>query len=209
METYNYFKKTKVTAALAPRELGSLNELTDVLQNQFSSGAYTHHQKSVIADAPSCFGDGARRLVAYVGGLDLTGGRYDTPDHELFKTLLNEHDGDFRNSNAKMLSPYQGPREPWHDIHCYVEGLIAYDVFLNFHDRWQVQGAKYGDLIDLRQTSIDINAPLDMDQQRAWSCQFFRSITSDSAIFDEQKAKAVSQNTLITFSRFFYLARAT
>ena len=102
METYNYFKKTRVTCALAPRELGSVNELTDVLQNQFSSGAYTHHQKSVICDAPSPFGGPRRRLVAFVGGLDLTGGRYDTPDHELFKTLLNEHNGDFRNSNAKV-----------------------------------------------------------------------------------------------------------
>ena len=49
-----------------------------------------------------------RRLIAFVGGLDLTGGRYDTPNHELFKTLLDEHDGDFRNSNAKVVNPHQG-----------------------------------------------------------------------------------------------------
>ena len=41
-------------------------------------------------------------------GLDLTGGRYDTPDHQLFSTLLNEHNNDFRNSNAKVVSPMQG-----------------------------------------------------------------------------------------------------
>ena len=70
-------------------------EFTDYLQNEFSSGAYTHHQKSIIADAPNPYGP-LRRLVAFVGGLDLTGGRYDTPNHELFKTLLNEHYGDFR-----------------------------------------------------------------------------------------------------------------
>ena len=39
-------------------------------------------------------GSSRRRLVAFVGGLDLTGGRYDTPDHELFKTLLAEHGND-------------------------------------------------------------------------------------------------------------------
>ena len=40
--------------------------------------------------------DGRRKLVAYVGGLDLTGGRYDTPDHPLFETLKTDHNGDFR-----------------------------------------------------------------------------------------------------------------
>ena len=77
METYNRFKNTKVHCALAPREL-EMNEFTDFLQNEFASGAYTHHQKSVIADAPNPYG-GMRRLVAFVGGLDLTGGRWDTP----------------------------------------------------------------------------------------------------------------------------------
>ena len=77
------------------RELAESKELTDALQNQFASGAYTHHQKSVICDAPPCAG-GRSRLVAFVGGLDLTGGRYDTPEHELFKTLLTDHRDDFR-----------------------------------------------------------------------------------------------------------------
>lgn len=48
-----------------------------------------------------------RRLIAFVGGLDLTGGRWDTPNHELFSTLLDEHWGDFRNSNAKSVPPEQ------------------------------------------------------------------------------------------------------
>ena len=29
-------------------------------------------------------------------------------NHELFSTLLDEHDGDFRNCNAKIVSPHQG-----------------------------------------------------------------------------------------------------
>ena len=60
-------------------------------------------------------------------------------DHELYKTLLNEHSGDFRNSDAKSVPPEQGPREPWHDIHSKVEGPIAEDVFRNFYERWQKQ----------------------------------------------------------------------
>ena len=88
------------------------------------SGAYTHHQKTVICDAedPNST-DGRRRLIAYVGGLDLTGGRYDTPEHNLFSTLKTDHKDDFRNSNVgkNQLNVDVGPREPWHDIHCKVE----------------------------------------------------------------------------------------
>ena len=152
METYNLFKNTKVKCALAPREL-ERNELTDYLQNEFASGTYTHHQKSVIVDAPmqqftslpapgGAPEEETRRLIAFVGGLDLTGGRWDTPSHELFSTLLNEHLDDFRNSNAKSVPPEQGPRQPWHDIHMRVEGPAAHDIFLNFYERWLKQGSK-------------------------------------------------------------------
>ena len=135
MDTFNYFKPTNVCCALAPREL-SINEFTDFLQDQFASGMYTHHQKCVILDTASNKNPGMRRLMAYVGGLDLTGGRWDTPDHPLFETLLDEHCDDFRNSNAKSIPPDEGPREPWHDIHCQLMGPIAYDVFLNFYERF-------------------------------------------------------------------------
>ena len=37
-----------------------------------------------------------RVQIAYVGGLDLTGGRYDSPEHNLFSTLKTDHLGDFR-----------------------------------------------------------------------------------------------------------------
>ena len=107
METFNFFKSTKVHCALAPREL-DCKEFTDLLQNEFASGMYTHHQKTVILDAPSENQSDKRRLKAFVGGLDLTGGRWDTPEHPLFETLLNEHWGDFRNSNAKSVPPEQG-----------------------------------------------------------------------------------------------------
>ncbi len=74
------------------------------------------------------------------------------PDHELFKTLLNEHYGDFRNSNAPTVPPEQGPREPWRDIHSRVEGPVAHDVFLNFYERWSKQGKKEGHLQPIDQT---------------------------------------------------------
>ena len=78
-------------------------------------------------------------MVSFVGGLDVTDGRWDTPDHELFSTLTNEHDGDFYQTYANVSSRV-GPRQPWHDIHSKLEGSIAYDVFQNFYERWRRQG---------------------------------------------------------------------
>ena len=102
-------------------------------QNQFQNQFYTHHQKTIICDA-ACTDSTRLRIVAYLGGLDLTNGRWDTPDHELFSTLQNEHKGDFLNAMIHPKIPNlenQGPREPWHDIHCKLEGKIAQDVFYN------------------------------------------------------------------------------
>ena len=169
--------------------------MTDTLQNQFASVGYTHHQKSVICDAPG-EAEARPRLVAFVGGLDLTGGRYDTPNFELFKTLLNEHKGDFRNKNTNAVNALQGPREPWHDIHSKVEGRIAYDVFFNFYERWSrqgPQGKEFTDLQGILHSNINIDGPLNIDPNQAWNCQFFRSITDDSAEFlDHNRTSSVS-----------------
>lgn len=56
---------------------------------------YTHHQKTVIVDADA--GQFKRKIIAFVGGLDLCKGRYDTPTHPLFKTLETVHKDDFCN----------------------------------------------------------------------------------------------------------------
>ena len=59
----------------------------------FEGTFYTHHQKSVICDAE--FEGGKRQIIAFIGGLDITEGRYDSPDFPLFKTLKTLHRGDF------------------------------------------------------------------------------------------------------------------
>jgi phospholipase D1/2 len=79
---------------------------------------WTHHQKTIIIDAPSS--TPARRLVAFVGGLDLTIGRYDTPRHSLFRTLQSDHAHDFYNGWGDDIQQQYGPRQPWHDIHSRV-----------------------------------------------------------------------------------------
>jgi phospholipase D1/2 len=192
-ETYYYFKNTQVHCAAVTREV-SVREASDIAHNLLSKTVYTHHQKSVICDAP-CPGD-LRRLVAFVGGLDLTGGRYDTPNHELYSTLNNEHKDDFRNRYNKDIPQSQGPREPWHDIHCKVEGCIAYDVFLNFEERWSKQSGQYGDLNEINRNVIDMDFnPSVQDPSKEWCCQLFRSITSDSVNFHQTDSKRLSSKT--------------
>lgn len=65
--------------------------------NQETGTIFTHHQKTVIVDADA--GNYRRKIIAFVGGLDLCGGRYDTPRHPLFRTLQAVHKEDYYNPN--------------------------------------------------------------------------------------------------------------
>lgn len=176
-ETRIYFDGTDVEVVLAPRTKSK----GKLLETSFVSTCYTHHQKSVIIDVGIDDDDSKRRLVAYVGGLDLTDGRWDTPDHPLYKTLATEHNKDFYNGCCPS-SVTVGPRQPWHDIHGYVDGPAALDVHTNFVERWRCQAPDRenrllpvnSDEFDTEYTSIEGN----------WNCQLFRSINSDSANFD-------------------------
>ena len=72
--TYNYFKPTRVHCAKVPREVDFSGEsyLSDIAQNTWTK-TYSHHQKTIICDSA---GQGnQRRLVAFVGGIDLTNGK--------------------------------------------------------------------------------------------------------------------------------------
>ena len=66
-----------------------------VITVQVVGTLYTHHQKLVIVDAQ---GPGnSRRLIAFIGGIDLCQGRYDTPQHTLFRDLNTVFKDDFHN----------------------------------------------------------------------------------------------------------------
>ena len=80
--TEEFFSGTGVVTANVPRsKVGMAGE--------FVSTCYTHHQKTVIVDAAPLAGSTTdqRRLVAFLGGLDITDGRYDSPEFPLFSTL--------------------------------------------------------------------------------------------------------------------------
>lgn len=122
-ETRAFFKNSSVQVLLCPRSIArtswakkvrfnnrSLNiflvyNATSVFSRyltqldfglQDAETIYSHHQKTVIVDADAGI---KRRIMAFVGGLDLCKGRYDTPEHSLFSTLNTLHKDDYHNPN--------------------------------------------------------------------------------------------------------------
>merc|ERR1719411_1145900 len=92
--TANFFEDSSVECVLTDR-----GQSDGVLSDQFVSTCYTHHQKTIICDAED-EESGLRRVIAFIGGLDITSGRYDTPEFPLFKTLKTLHAGDFHGANC-------------------------------------------------------------------------------------------------------------
>ncbi|KAG9144442.1 hypothetical protein Leryth_014488 [Lithospermum erythrorhizon] len=94
-----------------------------------------------------------RKISAFIGGLDLCDGRYDTPEHRLFRDLKTVFEEDFHNPTFGVsaylvlfsLAGVKCPRQPWHDLHCRIEGPAAYDVLTNFEQRWK-KAAKWSEL---------------------------------------------------------------
>lgn len=72
-----------------------------ILDFQEVGTIYTHHQKTVIVDADA--GSNRRKIMAFVGGLDLCDGRYDTPDHPIFRTLQTVHKDDYHNPTYTVI----------------------------------------------------------------------------------------------------------
>ncbi|KAK8964997.1 Phospholipase D delta [Platanthera guangdongensis] len=129
-ETRKFFKHSSVICVLAPR-YGS-SKLSFVKQ-QVVGTLFTHHQKCVLVDTQGTGNN--RKITAFIGGIDLCDGRYDTPEHRLFKDLDSVYLNDFH--NPTFPNETMGPRQPWHDLHCKIEGPAAYDVLTNFEQRWR------------------------------------------------------------------------
>jgi phospholipase D1/2 len=50
---------------------------------QVNALVFAHHQKCVIVDTQGSGNN--RKITTFIGGLDLCDGRYDTPEHRLFR----------------------------------------------------------------------------------------------------------------------------
>ena len=188
-ETEAFFSGTNVECVLVPRQ-----KTDGVFADSFVSCCYTHHQKTVICDAAFEEDESLRRIVAFIGGLDITDGRFDTPEFPLFKTLKTLHQGDFYQNCAVGVTETVGPRQPWHDIHAKVEGPIALDIKKNFEERWCRQSEDMVTRLfhmDEAEFALDAPATIPDSDGGPWTVQLFRSITSDSSVMDFDKQGCV------------------
>ena len=103
---------------------------------------WSHHEKLVIID----------QQIAFVGGLDLCWGRYDTNKHPIVEEERKDHlyyypGADYMSErtcemhdvdkfNVEQIDRNKIPRIGWHDIHTMVEGPIVSDIVRHFVERW-------------------------------------------------------------------------
>ncbi|XP_006656219.2 phospholipase D alpha 2-like isoform X2 [Oryza brachyantha] len=183
-DTLAYFEDSDVHCVLCPRHADCAAGHSFVMGTKVSFLA-THHQKTVIVDHDMPTGSGGgdlRRIVSFVGGLDLCDGRYDTQSHSLFRTLDAAHHRDFHQPSIDDADlSMGGPREPWHDIHSKLEGAVAWDVLYNFEQRWRKQSGHADLLVNLSALEHLITPPSPVkfpgnDDHEAWNVQVFRSI---------------------------------
>ncbi|KAL2939199.1 Phospholipase D alpha 1 [Bienertia sinuspersici] len=186
--TLSYFENTNVRCFKCPRKADQ--DITRVQGIQVDT-VFTHHQKTVVVDS-EIPGSEKRVIVSFLGGIDLCDGRYDTQDHSLFRTLNTVHKDDFHQPNFPGSSVRKGgPREPWHDIHCKLEGPVAWDVLYNFEQRWYKQ---VGDQFIYRVDEMHamLAKPYEVisaaEDDETWNVQIFRSIDGGSVFVDGKPA---------------------
>ncbi|MCE3215700.1 hypothetical protein HAX54_003234 [Datura stramonium] len=207
-ETRKFFKHSSVHCVLCPR---SASSKLSVLKRQIVGNLFTHHQKCVLVDTEAPGNE--RKITAFIGGLDLCDGRYDTPEHRLFSDLDTVFGNDVHNPTFTTTSG--GPREPWHDLHCKIDGPAAYDVLTNFEQRYN-KAMKW---LNLRKVKQGYDTLLKLDRIAAicmpsagpdgdrvvrvtseqdlesWNVQVFRSIDSGSVKgFPKDNKEAEAQN---------------
>lgn len=193
-ETKAFFQNTGVIVKLSYRE-GSKS----------SGFLWTHHQKSVILDEAIPDSD-KFRVVAYVGGLDLCDGRWDTPKKSLFSTLFSEHKEDFHQVWPGISHKY-GPRQPWQDIHSKIVGPVARDVMENFVQRWKKQAPSFvSHLYNLDETFLSPEDDI-IEGEDAWSVELYRSIDSHSAPIEgvENGIERAYINAIRAAKKFIYI----
>ncbi|KAF0911414.1 hypothetical protein E2562_008292 [Oryza meyeriana var. granulata] len=179
-ETRRFFEGTSVRCFLCPRNADA--SLT-VVQHTEVTAEFTHHQKTVTLDAASAALGDRHHVVSFIGGIDLCDGRYDDENHTLFRELDTTYRHDFLQNNFKHAGLRRGgPREPWHDVHCRLEGRAAWDVLANFEQRWRKQAPPEmtGCLLDI--SLAEFPDPGSFGDDDSWNVQVFRSIDDASVV---------------------------
>ncbi|KAH0477096.1 MAG: uncharacterized protein KVP18_000169 [Porospora cf. gigantea A] len=179
--TYQYFKGTRVMCKRVPRETTG----TGWLAQTFHKALFTHHQKVVVCDVEN-EGTNSRTLQAFFGGLDITNGRYDTPDHALFQNLDDIWKNDFYNGCVAAAGPDSGPREPWHDVHAVVKGAAAWQFLQNFQERCARQAPDMVSTVTEHVNGLEACKRVEKTSYSdccAFSVQCLRSIDYASCVF--------------------------
>ena len=153
--TYDGMVSKKINAINRPSNKGNIRV---ALQPTTSSTGFSHHQKFVLVDG----------RVAFLGGIDLSYGRYSTPEFDVVidpqRYVLNEMYSPCQPKRRGMsvreselvkqgfAAPYgktlveEGcqPRMPWQDVHIQFEGPSVVDVHRNFARRWNLWASSVG-----------------------------------------------------------------
>ncbi|KAK3036777.1 hypothetical protein RJ639_029742 [Escallonia herrerae] len=132
----------KINSMYSKKKLLNIHENVRVLRypDHLSTGVYlwSHHEKLVIVD----------HHIAFIGGLDLCFGRYDTVEHKVGdspslifpgKDYYNPRESEpnsWEDTMKDELDRAKYPRMPWHDVHCALWGPPCRDVARHFVQRW-------------------------------------------------------------------------
>ncbi|AAW43231.2 conserved hypothetical protein [Cryptococcus deneoformans JEC21] len=145
-------KTTPVDSQYTKRTLMDLhpNIMIQRSPSHFQTGTFywSHHEKLCVID----------ETIAFMGGLDLCYGRWDTPQHVLIDDEFTEPDGpngpvwrgkDYANERVmeytNLDKPFEDmfdrtkvPRMPWHDVGLQIVGQPARDLCRHFVQRWNL-----------------------------------------------------------------------
>ncbi|CCI47829.1 unnamed protein product [Albugo candida] len=197
----------EVAMALTLNSLYSKTVLSHLHRNVFvlrdpdfiikNLGMWSHHEKIVCID----------QSKAFVGGLDLCFGRWDTKEHDLFDQDVAKTDflgKDYSNPRIKDFVDVQYPEEdlmdrttlprmPWHDCHCRLIGQPARDVARHFIQRWNYsiatrrKSAKLYQLVPMKEFEAYAKKP----SKRFKSQRLQKAIRAVRALNQLKKAQAL------------------
>ncbi|KAL0243438.1 hypothetical protein I308_105404 [Cryptococcus tetragattii IND107] len=143
-------KTTPVDSQYTKRTLMNLhpNIMIQRSPSHFQTGTFYWSHKLCVID----------ETIAFMGGLDLCYGRWDTPQHVLIDEEFSEPDGpngpvwrgkDYANERVmeytNLDKPFEDmfdrtkvPRMPWHDVGLQIVGQPARDLCRHFVQRWNL-----------------------------------------------------------------------
>ena len=145
-------KTTPVDSLYTKKTLTNLhpNIMVQRSPSHFQTGTFywSHHEKLCVID----------ETIAFMGGLDLCYGRWDTPQHVLLdedftdttgpnapvwrgKDYANERVAEYSNLDKPfedMFDRNKVPRMPWHDVGMQILGQPARDICRHFVQRWNL-----------------------------------------------------------------------